>query len=61
MSEEDHEHPYFLIITPIILRYKTTWLFNDFVIITLLKNSFLYNFTSRYFGIFHNIEILNNV
>lgn len=51
MSEEDHEHPYFLIITPIILRYETTRFFNDFVIITLLKN----------FGIFHNIEILNNV
>ena len=48
MSEEDHEHPYFLIITPIILRYETTWFFNDFVIITLLKNSFLSDFTSRY-------------
>ena len=22
MYEEDHEHPYFLIITPIILRYE---------------------------------------
>ena len=55
MFEEVHEHPYFLIITPIILRYEKAWLFNDFVIITLLKNSFLYNFASRYMFLLHKI------